>query len=230
MKNSLKNKLKFEYENLHEAPSVELWERLENELEGKKETPKKSFGWLKYAAVILLLISFSVFFFLNKSTVAVEKPFAQKVQEKQNNIEKNIQEKNSVNVEISGLEKVTRKENLAKSLPEKHKNNIEKEQISEEPQTNFVENKTSKILEKKENIISPKQQENKEVLVQNKKEKTNTKYVNADDLLFGRELEKANLEQENTKSKMGSLDLKLKKPKTIEILGFTVYSEEKEDK
>ena len=230
MKNSLKNKLKFEYENLHEAPSVGLWERLENELEGKKETPKKSFGWLKYAAVILLLISFSVFFFLNKSTVAVEKPFAQKVQEKQNNIEKNIQEKNSVNVEISGLEKVTRKENLAKSLPEKHKNNIEKEQISEEPQTNFVENKTSKILEKKENIISPKQQENKEVLVQNKKEKTNTKYVNADDLLFGRELEKANLEQENTKSKMGSLDLKLKKPKTIEILGFTVYSEEKEDK
>ena len=230
MKNSLKNKLKFEYENLHEAPSVELWERLENELEGKKETPKKSFGWLKYAAVILLLISFSVFFFLNKSTVAVEKPFAQKVQKKQNDIEKNIQEKNSVNVEISGLEKVTRKENLAKSLPEKHKNNIEKEQISEEPQTNFVENKTSKILEKKENIISPKQQENKEVLVQNKKEKTNTKYVNADDLLFGRELEKASLEQENTKSKMGSLDLKLKKPKTIEILGFTVYSEEKEDK
>lgn len=230
MKNSLKNKLKFEYENLHEAPSVGLWERLENELEGKKETPKKSFGWLKYAAVILLLISFSVFFFLNKSKVSVEKPFAQKVQEKQNNIEKNIQEKNSVNVEISGLEKVTRKENLAKSLPEKHKNNIEKEQISEESQTNFVENKTSKTSENKENIISPKQQENKEVLVQNKTEKTNTKYVNADDLLFGRELEKASLEQENTKSKMGSLDLKLKKPKTIEILGFTVYSEEKEDK
>ena len=57
MKNSLKNKLKFDYENLHETPSVGLWERLENELEGKKAISKKSFGWVKYAAVILLLIS-----------------------------------------------------------------------------------------------------------------------------------------------------------------------------
>lgn len=228
MKNSLKNKLKFDYENLHEAPSVGLWERLENELEGKKAISKKSFGWVKYAAVILLLISFSVFFFINKNTVSIEKPFTEQVQKKQDNIEKNIQEKKSVNIEIYGLENVIHKKKLAKSLPEKHENSIEEKQIIENKQTNFVENKTSKISEEKEDIILPKpQEEKKEVLVQNKTEKTNTKYVNADDLLFGRELEKASLEQENTKSKMGSLDLKLKRPKTIEILGFTVYSEEK---
>ena len=227
MKNSLKNKLKFDYENLHEAPSVGLWERLENELEDKKAISKKSFGWVKYAAVILLLISFSVFFFINKNTVSIEKPFTEQVQKKQDNIEKNIQEKKSVNIEIYGLENVIHKKKLAKSLPEKHENSIEEKQIIENKQTNFVENKTSKISEEKEDIILPKPQEKKEVLVQNKTEKTNTKYVNADDLLFGRELEKASLEQENTKSKMGSLDLKLKRPKTIEILGFTVYSEEK---
>ena len=116
MKNSLKNKLKFDYENLHEAPSVGLWERLENELEDKKAISKKSFGWVKYAAVILLLISFSVFFFINKNTVSIEKPFTEQVQKKQDNIEKNIQEKKSVNIEIYGLENVIHKKKLAKSF------------------------------------------------------------------------------------------------------------------
>jgi len=166
-------------------------------------------------------------FFINKKTVYIEKQFTEQVQKKQDNIEKNIQEKKSVNIEIYGLENVIHKKKLAKSLPEKHENSIEEKQIIENKQTNFVENKTSKISEEKEDIILLKPQEKKEVLVQNKTEKNNTKYVNADDLLFGRELEKASLEQENTKSKMGSLDLKLKRPKTIEILGFTIYSEEK---
>lgn len=230
MKNSLKNKLKFDYENLHETPSVGLWERLENELEGKKETPKKSFDWLKYAAVVLLMISFSVLFFMNKNTVSGEQNLAnQSTDETHRNIDSVITPTKTdlVNDNASNL---VHQEKIVKIEPKKIDQKSGENITNTTTESITLENKNPEIVKNQEEIIPQKPNENKEVLVENKMPKTNSKYVKSEDLLFGRELQKASLEQENNKSKMGTLDLKIKNPKTIEILGFTVYSEENEKK
>ena len=230
MKNSLKNKLKFDYENLHKAPSVGLWERLENELEGKKESTQKSFGWLKYAAVLLLMISFSALFFMKKNAVSEEQNLASQITSQTNkNIDSGISKTNT-NFANDNASNVVHQEKIVKIEPTKIGQNSEKNITKTITESIALENKNPEIVNIQEEVIPQKKTENKEVLVENKTPKTNSKYVKSEDLLFGRELQKASLEQENTKSKMGNLDLKIKSPKTIEILGFTVYSEENEKK
>lgn len=227
MKNSLKHKLKFDYENLHENPSPELWERLENKLGGKKQTPKITFGFWKYAAVILLLITFSAIIYINKKTISIEKQIAQKSQRRQEHIEKNTQQPSNINIEKSETVKVLKKEKFVKIEPKNIENKIVKQNQNIKYQTKIAESNTPEIVLKKDEVFLPKQPENKDVLAEIKPEKTNTKYVKSEDLLFGRELEKASLEQENSNTKLGKTDSKMKKVKSIEILGITVYSEEK---
>lgn len=236
MKNSLKNKLKFDYENLHEAPSVGLWERLENELEGKKEKPKVGFSWIKYAAIFLGLITLGSLLFFN---------YKQEIP--QNNLVNETANQPKISIPKHEIKDDIKNENVAIIPPQNNlftketvknpeiiiKNKSEQKKISNTNKSESIANidviKNSEIQTKKEAEL-PKIIENKEVVAENKTIQNKEKYVKSEDLLFGRELEKASLEQENTKSKMGNIDLKLKKPKTIEILGFTVYSEENEKK
>ncbi|MCC2590145.1 hypothetical protein [Chryseobacterium sp. MFBS3-17] len=66
MKNSLKNKLKTEYEHLSETPAPDLWERIEAEMNQQEEigtapVVRRNNGFWKVAAVILLLVSIGLF-------------------------------------------------------------------------------------------------------------------------------------------------------------------------
>lgn len=230
MQNSLKNKLKFDYENLHEIPSEGLWERLENKLEDKKEMPKPTFGFWRYAAIFLLLVSvLSMFLYKNNERIIVE-PIV-KIQPKsiQNSIIKteNQDVAKWENSKVENNIQTKKNESIHNKIPEKK---LVSENIStsknKEILNNRIETHLRQILPTEEENSLPKI-ENKEVIADVKSEKLPVKYVKSEDLLFGRELEKASLEQEKDNSKLGKTDLRLQKVKSIEILGFTVYSEEK---
>lgn len=82
MDKKIRKQLKTDYEDLKIKPSANLWEQIELGLDNDPETLQKpSFQWWKYAAVIVLLLSFGTLFYYNsdqffkpKETIGVKKP------------------------------------------------------------------------------------------------------------------------------------------------------------
>ena len=69
MKNSLKNKLKREYEKRSEKVSVDLWDRLEADLDSTSVEKSGTGGftsYYKYAAVLLAFVSVGLYFFVSQ--------------------------------------------------------------------------------------------------------------------------------------------------------------------
>lgn len=210
--------------------SDSLWDRLEEKLDqvpAKEEKPKMI--WLRYAAVILLMIGLGGSFLMinNKSNINGNQEFANQSnsqnvipitveQPESNKVEKLIPTKNSQETDNQKL--AIKNINSSTSEPIKKQNQV-----------------TEKISEK-ENIIKKEEPQiishSEEKLAQNElpKIKERPKYVSSSDLLFGVEIDKA--KTETPKSAMGINTIKSKNdsdfpnPKRIKLFGITLYDKD----
>lgn len=231
MKNSMLNKLKSDYEELQIKPSSDLWDRLDEKLEKEPEMVlKQAFQWWKYAAAVILLISFgSLFYFNLNKTRFNDKPTHYTVKK---NGEKTM---TPIHLEFENQSAVSNEEkagkNEGKIVAENYTTTTEEvshlkkgnttiqSQISEDKSQQFVNVDVQSAKVENQPVNLP-------VIAEAKKEKT--KYINADELLLGREFDKTREENQNVHKQFGVLDaskIKVKSPNSLKILGFTIFSD-----
>ncbi len=210
-----------------------LWDRLEEKLDqvpAKEEKPK--IVWLRYAAVVLLMIGLGGSFLMinHKSDMKENQEFAnhtgkQKTvpttieQSENNQVEKLIPTKNNLQTDNQRLAVENSKDS---STPLRMTNSIKKE------------NSVSNPISEKENIIKKEEQQiisqSEEKLAQTEIQKPRAKYVSSSDLLFGVEIDKA--KTETPKSAMGinvskpKNDSDFPNPKRIKLFGITLYDKD----
>ena len=212
-----------------------LWDRLEEKLDqvpAKEKKPKMV--WLRYVAVILLMIGLGGSFLMinNKSNISENQEFASQTnnqnialttieQSENDDVEKLIPTKNSSKTNYQKLAVENLKDS---STPFRITNSIKKEnQI-----TNSIPQKENIIKKEEPQIVSKPEEKLAENDVQKPREKV--KYVSSSDLLFGVEIDKA--KTETPKSAMGINTPKIKSepdfpnPKRIKLFGITLYDKD----
>lgn len=215
--------------------SNSLWDRLEEKLDqapAKEKKPKMI--WLRYAAVILLMIGLGGSFLMinNKSNINESQEFASQT----NN--QNIAPTKVEQSENDDVEKLIPKKNSSET--DNPKLAIENSKDSSTPlgMTNSIkkENQITNPISEKENIIKKEEpqtiSQSEEKLAQNdvQKPREKVKYVSSSDLLFGVEIDKA--KTETPKSVMGINTIKPKNdsdfpnPKRIKLFGITLYDKD----
>lgn len=215
--------------------SDSLWDRLEEKLDqvpAKEKKPKMV--WLRYVAVILLMIGLGGSFLMinNKSNISENQEFASQTnnqnialttieQSENDDVEKLIPTKNSSKTNYQKLAVENLKDS---STPFRITNSIKKEnQI-----TNSIPQKENIIKKEEPQIVSKPEEQLAQTDVQKPREKV--KYVSSSDLLFGVEIDKA--KTETPKSAMGINTIKLKNdsdfpnPKRIKLFGITLYDKD----
>ncbi|NML70217.1 hypothetical protein HHL23_10450 [Chryseobacterium sp. RP-3-3] len=239
MKKEILKRLKSDYERLEIKPSDDLWDRLDRKLGETPETSlKPSFQWWKYAAVVLLFISVgTVIYFFNYKTKFDYKQTDYIVKK---TLEKTV---NPINADLQNQSVISNdqpiKENKEKILSENH------EKISsgkvlipqKEKEISVIE-----VTEHKEQLHIFKQPENtttnqvktetvnipsSPVIAEVKKSKLN--YINPDELLLGREFDKAREKSNKDERKLGAFKFDKVVPNVgnVTVLGVTVYLESK---
>ncbi|PQA91931.1 hypothetical protein B0A69_16040 [Chryseobacterium shigense] len=229
MKKEILKHLRSDYERLEIKPSEDLWDRLDEKLDEASQIPlKPSFQWWKYAAVIVLLISMGTFIYFNqyktqwddqKEDYIVEKTVKPMPAELQNPsiISNNPSiEENKVKMESKDAEK-------------NHPAQIVIPKISD-----------NRVAENKVYFNTPDQPE-KAVINQEKIENTGimnapviaevkqSNYINPDELLLGREFDKAREKSRKDDRKLGAFKFDNVVPNVgnVTVLGVTVYLESK---
>ncbi|AYN02236.1 hypothetical protein [Chryseobacterium sp. 3008163] len=232
MDKKILKQLKSDYEELEIKPSADLWSKIEAGIdEGINVDQKPALQWWKYAAVVLLLISFGTYFYFESQTdhkkILTKESPKDKV-EKVNIINKESDSK-SEDLIVKAIENVDSKVNLI-SKEEKPKQLIlvNQENISEK---NLPEEK----IKQDETVENPivKEIDHLPIQKQTVAERKKVNYTNAEQLLLGRELDKTREENQNEQRKFGVLDIgkiKIKSPNSFKILGFTIYSDSLETK
>ncbi|MEJ8590387.1 hypothetical protein JSO54_03950 [Riemerella anatipestifer] len=215
--------LKHSYENLSEKPSPMLWEKLEEKLEtNEKVTPIFSIKKImRYAAVFLALVSLGgLLWKLNIPSIPEHS---------------NAIVSNQTTTTKTPVESTTKNIISQETLPVEKKNETEIK-----PQLKVEKNNYQAIAKNNhtnKDSLRIKDLENSEILAKSSEEKKEETYVTADQLLFGREIDKEKRNQSESKSKLGKVDKKeakentfpieIKEPKEVEVLGVKVYSKEK---
>lgn len=212
-----------------------LWDRLEEKLDqvpAKEKKPKMV--WLRYVAVILLMIGLGGSFLMinNKSNISENQEFASQTnnqnialttieQSENDDVEKLIPTKNSSKTNYQKLAVENLKDS---STPFRITNSIKKEnQI-----TNSIPQKENIIKKEEPQIVSKPEEKLAQTDIQKPREKV--KYVSSSDLLFGVQIDKA--KTETPKSAMGINTIKLKNdsdfpnPKRIKLFGITLYDKD----
>ena len=232
MDKKIQKQLKSDYEELEIKPSANLWNQIESGLDSVSETVQKpSFQWWKYAAVVVLLISFGAFFYFENN--AADKKTITKTLPKNK-----VESANAIN-EISNSEV----KNLVKKEPQtiefkadfeiKEENSNQKNSSTEKNifEDNFVENriKNDEIALNPVSIVK----EIDHSLPQNPTiaERKKVNYTNADQLLLGSELDKTREENRKNHKQFGVLDaskVKFIRPNSLQIFGFKVFSDSTE--
>lgn len=210
-----------------------LWDRLEKKLDqvpAKEEKPKMV--WLRYVAVILLMIGLGGSFWMinNKSNINENQEFANQTENQNSN--SNIIEP-SENNEVERVNPINNNsetdnqrlavENVEPSTPLRITEEIKKKNQN----VNQVSEK--EVILKKEELSIPQPEEK---LAQNEiqKPKERPKYITSSDLLFGVEIDKA--KSETPKSAMGinvskpKIDSDFPNPKRIKLFGITLYDKD----
>ncbi|MCY0978544.1 hypothetical protein PGH12_04000 [Chryseobacterium wangxinyae] len=225
MKKNIKQ-LKSDYEELQIKPSADLWDQLDSALEKGSELSVKSsssFGWLKYAAIVLLLISFgTVIYFTGDSNT-----------EKTDHLVKKNLEKELIKIENPAQIMVHEENLIEKTAPKmitetatKNKPIIKKDF---KPQKELIK---SQISEQTQPIIVINQPENQsehpEIIEKSNPVISETKkisYVSANDLLLGRELDRSRENANVEKKKFGVIHLDKVLPNfhNVTVLGVSVY-------
>lgn len=226
MKNSMLNKLKSGYEELEAKPSAGLWEKLDHKLDEIPEpTPEVSFHWWKYAAVVLLMVSFGAIVYLNQQ----ESSGFKKTDYAMKNGSKRI-----ICPEFSKpvvLDEAINQEREIKTTAGIPKNQAEIEVKSEVlyPEISPVSLQYTAVQPqhpapaapvKIENTISPVP----EVAVA---AETKASYISANELLLGREFDKASKQSGTDMVKFGVFNFDKPKVENVTVLGVTVYSDMK---
>ena len=212
-----------------------LWDRLEEKLDQAPTKEKKpKMVWLRYVAVILLMIGLGGSFLMinNKSNISENQEFASQTnnqnialttieQSENDDVEKLIPTKNSSKTNYQKLAVENLKDS---STPFRITNSIKKEnQI-----TNSIPQKENIIKKEEPQIVSKPEEKLAQTDIQKPREKV--KYVSSSDLLFGVEIDKA--KTETPKSAMGINTIKLKNdsdfpnPKRIKLFGITLYDKD----
>ncbi len=232
MKNSLRNKLRTQYENHSQIPSENLWERIDLMLENTEEkeflAAKKINYWM-YAAIFLMVVSVGITlnYLLNeKQPTPKIAGVTNEIIKKQDSFKVNENSENQISAKKSS-EKLANQESsvpLEKSFENNFQKNYHQKILNEKPHTDVT-----KIISAENKTDSPKtiildNASNPVLAQQPTSVKEKTTYITANELLFGREVDKSYKEQQdNDEGKMG---LSLKKPREVKILGITVYSDE----
>ncbi|HCA09771.1 hypothetical protein [Chryseobacterium sp.] len=239
MKKEILKQLKSDYERLERSPSEDLWDRLDQKLDENSDAPlKQSFQWWKYAAVILLFISAGTFIYFNnyktkfdykETDYAVKKGLEKTVNPINNDFENPSVISNDPPVEKNEVKIVSedhRKNTSDKALPPTKEKKIAETQVTQHKEQ-------SHTLKQPENIfVNPGKVENvipshAPVIAEVNKSKQN--YINPDELLLGREFDKAREKASKDERKLGAFKFDKFVPNVgnVTVLGVTVYLESK---
>ena len=223
--------LKSKYEQKEMRVSEGLWDRLEKKLDQVPAKEEKSkIVWLRYAAVVLLMIGLGGSFLMinNKSNINENQEFANQTGSENQNYNSNVIE-TSENNEVRKVNPINNNSEADNQrLAVENVNPSTSESINKENQTtNQVFEKEITIKKDEISILQPE-----EKLSQNdiQKPKERTKYITSSDLLFGVEMDKA--KTETPKSAMGinisksRNDSDFPNPKRIKLFGITLYDKD----
>lgn len=241
MKKNMLNKWKSDYEGLEIKPSADLWDRLEHQLDSHQKSEPRSYGqWWKYAAIMLLMISVGTVIYFNgyknriddkKTKVMAKKVFKNKI----NPVNVDSERQNTLpNQEVieGKTDQVIAKvpENNNPEIPVQNKEEIRNQDRDQSQAQVFVQHHTDKALpeiisnttEKADGYI-----QDAVVLAETKKAKPG--YINADELLLGREFEKTRENTAKEERKFGVFRLKKVVPNVdnVTVLGVKVYIDPK---
>ncbi|RQO40738.1 hypothetical protein DBR39_07315 [Chryseobacterium sp. KBW03] len=235
MKKELLKQLRSDYEKLEIKPSADLWSILEQmDLEIEKSpamSPKKAFRWWKYAAVLILLFSVGVLLYFNENhpvntihSTAHTKP-----------AKKNIEKLFSQNPDIHVAENIKTENNTSQKRVEENVSLPQAYQQEEIVQKERFSSKEEQIIVSDYEIKAPVLDRNIDLLPGKASlaEKKKTEYINADELLQGREFQKKREENKTDIRKFGTLDMtkiKVKSPNSLKVFGVTVFSDSLESK
>ncbi|SEF60094.1 hypothetical protein SAMN05421847_0423 [Halpernia humi] len=225
MQNNNWKTLKKDYENLSVKPSDDVWKRLNKELNEESTKAASQFNLIKIAAALLLFLTISAVFYLNQkqenfnNDVAKNTKIVEKTTAKETIDLKKIKERNQFKSETATI--ISEKK-LAKVTFK----NDEKPKLSSKLSPNNFKNikidsgNSIKNLALKQNLILNPE-------IPNAQKIADVKYIKADELLFARELNRNNNKETiQKKEKLGVINVDgIKKPKSVTILGFTVYSD-----
>ncbi|MGI9652512.1 hypothetical protein [Chryseobacterium sp. RLHN22] len=223
MDKKILKQLKADYEELNIKPSVNLWDQIEDQLQGRDETVRKPlFQWWKYAAVVLLLIAFGSIFYFNsgkfsKSTQTIAVRSTE---------DENLNPSKASEIIANSANPETKYDVGIKMIPEKA-NSIKKSEEAVEERSITEEVSVSKNLavipeidikpEAEFGKIKQETTESPQLVVTEKPSKV--KYVTANDLIFQRKysIEKNDKSNENTK-RLGIIMInKINAPEVITI-------------
>lgn len=239
MKKEILKQLKSDYESLERSPSEDLWDRLDQKLDEASDAPLKlSFQWWKYAAVILLFISAGTFIYFNNYKTKFnykETDYAVK-----KGLEKTV---NPIHTDVENPSVISNdppvEKNEVKIVNENHKKNTSDQVLLPTKENKIAETQIKQdkeqthTLKQAENIfVNPGKVENgipsnAPVLAEVNKSKPN--YINSDELLLGREFDKAREKASKDERKLGAFRFDKVVPNVgnVTVLGVTVYLESK---
>ncbi len=209
--------------------SDSLWDRLEEKLDqvpAKEKKPK--IIWLRYVAVILLMIGLGGSFLMinHKTDINENQEFANQTENSDN--QALIPSEQSGNVEIV-------KSNPVNSISDSDNQKFVVESLKgnqsfnkEKSVSNQISEKELIIKKEEPQIVPTPEEQLAQTDIQKPREKV--KYVSSSDLLFGVEIDKAKIE--TPKSAMGINTIKSKNdsdfpnPKRIKLFGITLYEKD----
>ena len=237
------NNLKKQYEEQEITPSADLWSRLEAKLdEPKAEIPaaKPSFGWWKYAAAVLILISMGYLIISQFGADQPVDPVAEVSHNEKTKSESSVQNKQILtepemqeNIAVQSVETQKFSETVTVKKPSVTVQNIAGTKEVQKPKAAIKTFEVSTTGVKNPEIITP-QIEKQELIVASepeKKEVTPSTYIKADELLFSREIEGKRKNAKKQSSHLVDFDLrkmKRRKPSSIKILGLELIQDHQE--
>ena len=226
MEENIFNNLKSRYEDKEVKPSMDLWDRLEEKLDNESsstvEEIKPKIGLWKYAAAVAIFLSigFVVYSLNNTSSRYLSK---EKLASENNVSQENVKDtkdsfKSFDEREVLSQNEVEDKSKIiTNNLFKTHQTNETQSSADIQSIDNIIPNTIEQELK-----VEPKQ----EVLAETKK--STSSYINANDLLLGRELDKTREEAQNVSRQFGVLDaskIRIKSINSFKILGISVISD-----
>lgn len=239
MNKEILKQLKSDYEKLEIKPSGDLWDRIDSmDQKAEKESgwrPKAHFQWWKYAAVVLLLISVGTVVYLNINNTEKQNTISRtKPSQKRDHLNILPQNENNENgssaneLAVNPIAKTNTDKTTYHPVSSKH---IIIPSQNTKPQNADLHNNTAQMaqdnhpVKHNDDVVSEEKPlvENKLAISENPEIKS-TKYVQASDLLTGREYDKTRGKEE--RGNYVRIDLNKLKPHFSQVvtLGVTVHS------
>jgi len=236
MKNNMLNKLKSSYEEHEIKPSPDLWSRLDDKLGNKPEKVfKEPFQWWKYAAIVLLFVSVSAVFYFNTGKKAFNYKETDYIVKK--GLEKTV---NPVNSELQNQESFkepqitnqvkTTDVKITRSPKKEADSSLKKNTIEKifKPVTSEAELQHLAVKKLEKTDIAPINIESHTPVIAYGNSAKPT-YINSNELLLGREFDKARGISRENDIKLGIFNFEKPKAKVenVTVLGVTVYVDPK---